>query len=110
MSETKKTVDYYGTFLDASRSSAPGNIQMAGVPAPPANQAVVDQVLIALRSASPLSIKDLMPVAGYSFGALMGIVNSLQSMGLVVMTANGDYLELTPKGSEIANLVQPPAV
>ncbi len=101
----KQKADYFGTFLDAASRPPNAPVQEATAPraVPQVDRDPTDQVLKAL-SAGPLGVKDLVPIANNSLGALLQIVGSLRSMGLVEALPDNVF-KLTQQGEGIAALV-----
>ena len=97
MSERK--IDYFGTFLDSMRSREAG--AKSDMRTPP--QADVDAVLRALKGGER-SAKELIPLAGNSISAFLAISEQLINLGWIARRDADDF-ELTPKGREIAEVL-----
>jgi hypothetical protein len=112
MSERK--TDFFGTFLESMRSSAPSRPAepLPGRPTtpPPVTQSPLqgeldprNAVLKALRDGGRPA-KDLIPLTGNSITTFLNVSTDLINLGWIIRR-DPDIFELTDKGREVADIL-----
>jgi hypothetical protein len=111
----ERKIDYFGTFLESMKSSQrppetsdPGASRSFETSSPAAKRSpdrpeALDAMLKALRG-GPLSAKDLIPFTGNSASEFLNVRERLVALGWARLR-DGDALELTPEGQEVARLL-----
>ena len=101
-----RKIDYFGTFLENMKSPAP--LSQNATPARAAKPAAagpdsLNDVLKSLRGGAR-GAKDLIPLTGNSASEFLAVRNQLVALGWASLV-DGDALELTPKGDEVASVL-----
>jgi hypothetical protein len=92
-----RKIDFFGTFLENMKS--PARAMPRALETDP-----LDEVLKALKDGEH-SAKDLIPLVGNSASEFLTVSNQLVELGWV-RRLDGDVLQLTDKGREIAELLR----
>jgi hypothetical protein len=103
-----RKVDFFGTFLENLKTPTPsGSVNSPSAAGGAQSQPGPDplnEVLKALRG-GPLPAKNLIPLVGNSVSQFLAISSQLVDLGWVIRL-DGDQLQLTDKGREVAAVLE----